>query len=350
MIVGGTRPLVAYSGAGSYARSGVSFFFVLSGFIIAYAYPKLDSCRAIMAFLVARVARIWPAHFVALLLTLAFLKPADHPGDVGCQRIAGTGLDAVFAWYFSYNAVSWSISTEMFFYLVFPALIFRWRRSWWWKWLLSASLIFALIRLSEALHLSDLLPAGGVTTHGLLYINPLARLFEFVTGMVVCSVFGLLQSAARKLPDAAFTLLEILIGAAVVYSIMTGLTAVLMAPYFSAAGWQWLTHASDVVTMPFLILVFAFGRGRMSQLLGSAPMVLLGDMSYSLYLVHNLVFYYYYVHLETDRAAADYIGLGISIAAMLAISFIMLTFIEAPCRAAAKRWLKKRATLPFPAT
>src|SRR5437764_15296156 len=60
-------------------HNGVSFFFVLSGFIIAYAYPKLDSKDEVFKFVVARIARIWPAHLAALLLLLALVKfPLDH--------------------------------------------------------------------------------------------------------------------------------------------------------------------------------------------------------------------------------------------------------------------------------
>ena len=49
-------------------RTGVSFFFVLSGFILAYVYPKLDTIPELLHFLRARFARIWPAHFVTFLL------------------------------------------------------------------------------------------------------------------------------------------------------------------------------------------------------------------------------------------------------------------------------------------
>src|ERR1043165_7204483 len=53
---------------------GVSFFFVLSGFILAYAYPSLDSRRDVFNFLGARIARIWPAHIAALLLAMVLLR------------------------------------------------------------------------------------------------------------------------------------------------------------------------------------------------------------------------------------------------------------------------------------
>ena len=47
---------------------GVSFFFVLSGFILTYAYPTLPDAEAVRRFWVARFARLWPVHIVAALL------------------------------------------------------------------------------------------------------------------------------------------------------------------------------------------------------------------------------------------------------------------------------------------
>ncbi len=41
---------------------GVSFFFVLSGFILYYVYPKLATWPNIRQFWRARIARLWPAY------------------------------------------------------------------------------------------------------------------------------------------------------------------------------------------------------------------------------------------------------------------------------------------------
>src|SRR5215207_3583840 len=46
-----------------------------------------------------------------------------------------------------------SISTEWFFYLAFPLLLMRWKRTWWWKWIASGLLIAALVVLGKYSHL-----------------------------------------------------------------------------------------------------------------------------------------------------------------------------------------------------
>ena len=107
---------------------GVSFFFVLSGFILAYAYPNLNGFKNISRFLLSRFARIWPAHVVAfLLLCLLFPSPFEWYSLRGYNPflLAGVNLFMVHGWipietyFFSFNNVSWSISTEFFFIYVF---------------------------------------------------------------------------------------------------------------------------------------------------------------------------------------------------------------------------------------
>jgi peptidoglycan/LPS O-acetylase OafA/YrhL len=318
---------------------GVSFFFVLSGFILAYAYPKLESGRDVADFLAARIARIWPAHVVGLLLALLALRMAIDRTFVA-NLLLVHGWVPSLPWYFGYNAPSWSISTELFFYLVFPALIFRWRDSWRWKWLATALLVVALIALGKALDLPNLSHHDVPTLHGLLYISPLARLFEFTTGMVVYTAFRRLQPAAAKVDVALFTLLELSAIGFAGYCIVSGSTATFLRRHCPDIAGQWIGHSSDVFVFPFVILVFAFERGWLSRFFGSAPMMLLGEISYSIYLVHVTVFEFYLRRWMVSGTGPDYFGFAGCVAVTLVIAFTIWVFIEAPCRAAVKRWLR----------
>jgi peptidoglycan/LPS O-acetylase OafA/YrhL len=177
---------------------GVSFFFVLSGFILTYVYPSLSGGHRIRDFYVARIARIWPAHFVAFLLLLWLIPSAgwvwrgEH-----CWQIGAANLFLVHGWipapryYFSVNSVSWSMSTEAFFYLAFPFLICRLDRSWWWKLLCTAAFVAAMLRLTDFVKLPTYDPANfsAITAVGLADINPLVRILEFVFGIVVASLW-----------------------------------------------------------------------------------------------------------------------------------------------------------------
>src|SRR4051794_37121725 len=96
-------------------QQGVSFFFVLSGFILVHAYPELPTWRSVFRFWIARFARVWPAHAFALLLVVVLFAPSGNAGGEAKKFFANVFL--VHAWtpqmdyYFSYNLPSWSVST-----------------------------------------------------------------------------------------------------------------------------------------------------------------------------------------------------------------------------------------------
>ncbi|WP_215414323.1 acyltransferase family protein, partial [Escherichia coli] len=62
---------------------GVSFFFVLSGFILTYNYPKLKTFAEVKGFYVARFARILPSHLFAMLLLVIFTGGINQGGLQG---------------------------------------------------------------------------------------------------------------------------------------------------------------------------------------------------------------------------------------------------------------------------
>ncbi len=319
---------------------GVSFFFVLSGFILSYVYPTLESRSAIASFLVARIARIWPAHVMALLLVIVMLHtPLDR--TIIANVLLVHGWIPSWPWYFSYNSVSWSVSTELFFYMSFPFLIRRWDQSWWWKWLGSALLIFGLIWLGKAAHLPTMSHKDMPTVHGLLYTNPLARLFEFVTGMVTYSAFRRLRPLAGSAGVPLFTALELLVMGVAVYSVVSSRLLILLAPIFGRAGSEWLGHSSDAFVFPFVVLVFAFGKGIASSFFASAPLVFLGEISYSIYLLHFLVFESYARRWGVTGTSPDYFGFAVCVAVTMVGAATMWAFVEVPCRNAAKRRLAR---------
>ena len=176
----------------------VSFFFVLSGFILTYVYPSLDAWPARARFLRARFARIWPAHLAAFaLLFLLFEHSARFGTLYGSFPLALLNLSMLQAWvpvryaYSSFNFVSWTISTEFAFYLLFPLLIHNFHKTWLLKLLLSLALFAASIALVILCHIPPEDPAHSwnISILGIVYVNPLARLFEFTLGMTTALLF-----------------------------------------------------------------------------------------------------------------------------------------------------------------
>src|SRR5207248_3264549 len=118
--------------------SGVAFFYVLSGFILAYNYRETFHRLRLLElwnFYASRFARIYPIHLLTLLAVLP-LCWAQWQGQesraIMSRAVSNLTLTQSF-WhdkrdYFSFNSVSWSLSDEVFFYASFPVLVWMmWR-------------------------------------------------------------------------------------------------------------------------------------------------------------------------------------------------------------------------------
>lgn len=109
---------------------GVVVFFVLSGFILCYVYDTKFYMHVVnyKSFLFARIARVYPLHLFMLIVVLIqsfyypnIMLPSDniYTFILNLFLIQSWGFTDLVSW----NQPSWSISTEMFAYLLFPFLI-----------------------------------------------------------------------------------------------------------------------------------------------------------------------------------------------------------------------------------
>lgn len=307
---------------------GVSFFFVLSGFILTYIYPDLPNFAAVKKFYIARIARLWPLHLLTMLVFV---------GIGGIPSLETLALNALLlqAWvpiqriYFSYNAVSWSISTEVFFYLMFPLLIPSLEKNWYWKLFGSALLILALI---AACNLSGL-PLSSpneVSAHGLLYIGPLSRVFEFIAGMCCCLLWRALRATTPQSGFWIFTLAE---ASAIALTIVLLLYPFPFAhPAIGPAGVLWIVRTSAIPGFCLIVVVFAFGRGLASKLLGSRLLEFLGEISFAIYLIHLLVIGAYRSQFKEALAVSPSADFAITAAISLLAATAIHLLIERPCR------------------
>jgi peptidoglycan/LPS O-acetylase OafA/YrhL len=270
-----------------YMRAGMSFFFILSGFILAHVYPDFSSLAETGRFFRARWARLWPAHLVGLLACV--LIPSLHTFEEhpwAGRLLNGAMLHAwvpLHEYYASYNGPSWSISTELGLYCLFPLLIFRWRRTWPLKILATLAIIASLIFFCTraAGQYPDLVP-------GLLYYNPLSRVFEFAMGIAAyqgCRYLAPRMHLGRPLG----TVVELAALALVILNMRYSLDIIESLPFLRDLGLTvfWLkSGAICCFSFAVVIMVAALEQGWISRLLTVAPLVVLGEMSYSIYLFH----------------------------------------------------------------
>ena len=109
---------------------GVSFFFVLSGFIISYNYQNrlAEHITTKRSFWVARIARIYPLHWFTLFLSIVLGGYVIYDGGWDwCKHfLASLTLTQAYIphadYFFSFNSPSWSLCCEQLFYFCFPFL------------------------------------------------------------------------------------------------------------------------------------------------------------------------------------------------------------------------------------
>jgi peptidoglycan/LPS O-acetylase OafA/YrhL len=314
-------------------RQGVTFFFVLSGFILTHVYldkPGLTARR----FMTLRLARLYPSHIAALVLLLALLPwklivyQSPSPDVTGPAFIAKILLLDSFVptapVQYAANGVSWSISTELFFYLAFPFLIVGLREDWLKKLALAALVCAAVYLGAAALGLPIPATRADVATISQLgYSNPLARGFEFTLGMATYVLWE------RHLRDRAatpliWTLLEFAaLGLALGW---TFYGAEALAWRLPPLGHLWLDASGSCFAFAILIAVFARARGAIGRALSWRFFVWLGEISFSFYIVHQIVlraFAYYW------GAAAPIV---VAFAACLIVAAANHHAIETPAR------------------
>ena len=330
---------------------GVSFFFVLSGFILTYSYDNFKG-PLLWRFYIARIARIWPLHLATIVICLT-LMPSHvwFAGQVGDSKLV-IGLSNFFlihAWvpkvgyFFSLNYVSWSISTEFFFYLVFPFLRTRFEITW--KWKAAAVLAVLVLLMSVAVVVGlpsvDMTKTLDISSDGVAYISPFARLAEFVMGMLAALIFLNRNQHARFSPVMA-TFFE---AAAISLVIVGWLTAKYLAGLSmqltgGVNAWTvYFAHNGAAWSFAVLIGVMAHGQGLFSRVLSIKPLVILGEASFALYLVHQLILTYYFVNIPTLHALAPlWVLCLVYWMATFIAAFALWALVEVPARNKIRRW------------
>lgn len=281
--------------------TGVSFFFLLSGFILAYTYTDVRGGvrGTARAFWQARFARVYPVFALATILGLVLYAKAGVWHEQFCvgprPSWTLTGVHPVIAAVVSFlmvqawtpcamtwNAPAWSLSVEAFFYLLFPLIalgvIRLGRRSLLaaiavcWALIVATALAYNVFSLdASALHVAWWHRFWTWT----LYANPVARLPEFVIGVALGRLF-LTRGDARP---------------------WTGLLAPRRLSVLAAVGVAalWcvgplgLIFYNQILIDPLyalLIYSIAFGEGPVAVLFAVPAAVLLGEGSYALYILH----------------------------------------------------------------
>lgn len=310
---------------------GVSFFFVLSGFVLTWANASGSGAAP---FFRNRFAKLFPLN--AATLAIATFVPFAVPAGLFARQVTFiTSLTMTQAWLpgtsSSFNPVTWSLSAEAFFYLLFPVLV-RVLRSFSTRELLGTIVFLAVVQPALGTVIQSTL--SPTIAHFLTYDFPPYRLSEFVIGIALAM---LAQHGYQPAPRARRLIATLAIG---------GVAAAVATDLFGASTAWWL---GDALVLPFIVcLIWNAVQREMrgaSGLLVHPRLVALGDRSYSLYMVHYLVLGAAGLAIgATPQSLPWWLALPCLVAA-LGLASLTYQYVEKPCERAlrdllAQRWIR----------
>ena len=317
--------------------ASVSFFILLSGFVLAYNYAerardgKLDRVR----FWKARFTRLYPIYLLSLLLAwrMVSVEYAVHTHGMFWTGMALTPLllqgwippIATFL-----NTPAWTMSAESFYYLLFPWLAKGKRPAEAWRCLIQLAGVWGLGMIPGALYIAfnpDGIAhpdrwSGGPWLQALKY-TPLPHLASFVFGVLLAELDELVERAGRLrlalgLGGFAGTFVLLSLGPRVPYAII-----------------------HDGLLMPLFgcIILGLAGHNPLASALGWRPLVFVGEASYCLYLLHFNLW-----NLVHDSHVLERLGLikydpWISYMLLIALALVALHLVEKPAQRQLRKWM-----------
>ena len=321
----------------------VDLFFIMSGFIILHVYGDKFSVSinkaGFLKFIGARFARIYPLHFFTLLIWVALFyalnqppSPINNPMAIPTHLLLlhSFGIHNIFTW----NVPSWSISAEWWAYIIFPMLaifIARFKNI--------AIITLSIFSMMAYIAIMYFLPRVNIfvpdlpvphnldVTYNYGYLRGIAG---FIAGMICYLAFEQ-QKINNYLRRDLISFLIIII---TIILFHFGVNDLLLIPCFM-----------------LLVISIAANQGVIYKIFQFKPLQYLGDISYSIYLVHVLLMFYFAVPI-IERFGYVYKGPGslkmpfitgfgfciVYIVAVILLSTISFYTIEKPCR----DWLNKK--------
>ncbi|KYK48843.1 acyltransferase [Bradyrhizobium sp. 191] len=248
----------------------VDMFFILSGFVISYSYPATSTgLRTYVRFLVRRIARIYPLHLLTLLIfaVLALVGisgPTSHASWLDFLH----NLLLVQAWgvtdHLSFNSPAWSISAELFCYVLFPLFMLLAGR-------VSPLMLAIIVALCYGILAHAHLPIwqersqmyGATFDFGMLRALP-----SFLNGILLTVLFRLSSDYRRK--PVAFAGIALFAGSVLILNL-------------------YAKPDLAIIVFSLAILVTATGESAFARFPGSDWLGRLGNTSYAIYMVHEVL-------------------------------------------------------------
>lgn len=308
---------------------GVSFFFVLSGFIIAYNYQeKLRENKITKrTFWVARIARIYPLHWLTLLIAAVLGGYVAASGTMDwCKHFfASLTLTQAYIpeadYFFSFNSPSWSLCCEQLFYICFPFLIPLARNNR----IVLVTLLVCAILVTAGMYFT---PENNIKEYW--YVNPVTRLPDFLVGMALFRLYDRLKNKNISFSQGSF--IEIL---SIALFLAFYLYASEVPKVYRYSCYYWLPVA-------FVLVSFSLQKGIVSRLLSNRILIIGGEISFSFYLIHLFVLLSYAEwQKDSNLHIAWYIAIPVLFCIIVLLSLLSYYYFEKPMNKRIKTLLNR---------
>ncbi|MDJ1484439.1 acyltransferase [Cytophagaceae bacterium YF14B1] len=307
------------------ANLGVSYFFLLSGFILTIVYYDKATIN-IKEFWIARFARIYPVYLFSLFLILIPKVYASGMGVLLSTRMFTHTL-LLQSWYPPYtmkwNYPAWSLSVEVFFYFIFPFFIFfarKWRLK---KLVLSSSLLWiASMTAYYILSKKDPLSSNLFT---LINFSPIFHLATFIVGITTGRIYKEIKPLTNEIIIQSILFFAILLFLICIYLKATFIPGIFI-PLFS-----------------LIILTLSWSKAGLSALLSTPLFVLLGEISFSIYILQEPVRILYNL-IFGEFIVSSIVHFYMYVVVLIGSSFICYRFIEIPMRNKIRQYMHRHKT------
>jgi peptidoglycan/LPS O-acetylase OafA/YrhL len=316
------------------ANLGVSYFFILSGFVMIIAYGgnkkgRIDSGK----YFTNRLARIYPAYFLALMVLVLYylIRSKSFSG-----MAFGLNLLVIQSWFPAYpltmNGPGWSLAVEFFFYALYPLLFNRiYSRVNPNKLILPILLFWVATQVFFNIMINSSYYQGSPSnSHNLLYYFPLMHLNEFLVGNL--GGLFLLKFRDRSVKNYNIPILLLMI--------------VLFLMLKFPLPWSYHNGLLAIIFVPFLILL-SLNKGFISRVFNLKPLIFLGEISYSIYIFQIPVFFWSKGLMTFLGITNGYAVFYTFLICLIVTSGLSYVFIETPVRNAIKRRFEKKKVPEF---
>lgn len=241
----------------------VTLFFMLSGFMMYYT--KRDTIKPLTG--IKKIKKMYPMHVITFVIAIFVGNVAVNYTADFAVKSAILQLLLLQSWFpdytLTYNGLSWYLSVTVFLYLISYPLVKVIK-----KISIPKTALFFVLVLTLVLNVFDRYSWGAI-----LYMNPLYRVLDFLSGMLVAKIFMEQENSIAF--SGNFTEIILAVWFIVQYGISLMITGTVEPGYFS-------------ILFALAIYVFANGKGIISKVLSKPIFDKAAAYTFDFYMIHEL--------------------------------------------------------------